>query len=157
VCPRCGGEYLASAELCGDCSLPLVWEGEAPGSSAEDGLVLAPGEGQVVLREAELAWARGLGKALAAAGIPHRLDPPGTRAAQGRGQAGSRWGVLVAEGDAPRAAAVDAEYARSELPDLGASELGPSLAEDRCPACGEPVAADAAECAECGLVFGPAQ
>lgn len=157
VCPTCEGEYLPSVEVCPDCRLPLVWEGEARKPPGDEGFVLAPAEGQVVLRETELGWAMGLGKALAAAGIPHRLDPPGARAAEERPGSGARWAVLVGAADASRAAEVDAEYARSELPDLGADGVCAAPSEDACPACGEPVAADAGECAGCGLVFGPAQ
>lgn len=159
VCPTCEGEYLPSVEVCRDCGLPLVWEGEARKPPGDEELVLAPAEGLVVLRETDLGWARGLGRALAAAGIPHRLDPPGTRAAEGRPGSGARWAVLVGSADAARATEVDAEYARSELPDLGVgpSELGAAPSEDCCPACGEPVLGDAGECAGCGLVFGPAR
>ncbi|HME69499.1 MAG TPA: hypothetical protein VKM54_06480 [Myxococcota bacterium] len=153
VCPGCESEYLPSVEVCRDCGLPLVWEGEARKTVGEDGLVLPPGEGLVLVRETELGWAIGLGKALARAGIPHRLDP-GTP-----GSAGVRWAVSVGAADAAGAAAVDADYARSELPELetAPSELGVAPPEDCCPACGEPVAGDAGECPGCGLVFGPAQ
>jgi hypothetical protein len=153
VCPGCEGEYLPSVEVCRDCGLPLVWEGDARKPRGGEGLVLPHGEGLVLIREAELGWAMGLGRALAGEGIPHRLDPA-TRAGSG-----ARWAVWVGAQNASRAAEVDAEYARSELPDVGAapSEQGVTPSEDRCPACGEALAADAGECAECGLVFGPAQ
>lgn len=153
VCPGCEAEYLPSLEVCRDCGLPLVWEGEACEPRGEEGLVLPPGESLVLVREAELGWAMGLARALAAEGIPHRLDPVP------RAVSGARWAVRVGAPDAPRAVAVDAEYARNELPDMSEapSELDATPSEDRCPACGEAFSGDAGECAECGLVFGPAQ
>ncbi|HYB12958.1 MAG TPA: hypothetical protein VEG67_05770 [Myxococcota bacterium] len=151
VCPSCEGEYLPTVEVCPDCRVPLVAEGEPRKTRGESELVLPPGEGLVVIREAELAWAVGLGEALAAAGIPHRLDPPGTRPGSS-----ARWAVRVAEADAPRAAALDADHARRELPQLAEDTPGSAASEDRCPGCGEPLAGDAGECTECGLVFGPA-
>jgi hypothetical protein len=153
VCPGCEAEYLPSVEVCLDCGLPLVSEGEAREPGWDKGLVLPPGEGLVLVREADLRWAVGLGRAFAEAGIPHRLDPAS------RTDAGLRWAVWVGAPDAPQAAAVDAEYARRELPEMNEapSELGAAPSDDRCPACGEALAADARECPECGLVFGPAQ
>jgi hypothetical protein len=150
VCPRCHSEFLPSVELCGDCGLPLVWEGEATEPHGDGGLVLSSREGLVLVREAELGWARGLAQALARAGIPHRLDPGPA------GGPGVRWVVSVGAADAVRAQAVDADYARSELPDLEDSHPPEaSASEDACPACGEPVGGDAAECPGCGLVFAP--
>ncbi|HYB11881.1 MAG TPA: hypothetical protein VEG67_00325, partial [Myxococcota bacterium] len=63
---------------------------------------------------------------------------------------------LVRPADAPRAAALDAAHTRSELRNLG-SELDGTALEGQCPACGEPLEPDAAECRGCGIVFGPAQ
>jgi len=149
VCPGCQSEFLPSVEVCGDCGLPLVWEGAADPRGDED-LVLSSREGLVLVREAELGWATGLAKALAREGIPHRLDPgaPGGPAV--------RWAVSVGAADADRAQAVDAAYARSELPDLqDAHPPEVSASEDACPACGEPVGGEAAECPGCGLVFAP--
>jgi hypothetical protein len=150
LCPGCGSEYLPSVEICGDCGLGLVWEGEVQWPRGEADVLLSR-EGLVRVREAELGWAMGLGKALARAGIPHRLDP----APPGSGSV--RWAVSVEEADAARAQAVDADYARSELPELEAvpSLVGAAGSEDACPACGEPVAGEASECTGCGLVFAP--
>jgi hypothetical protein len=151
VCPGCEAEYLPSVEVCRDCGVPLVWEGQTREPRGEYELVLPPGEGLVLVREAELSWAVGLGRALAEEGIPHRIDPVA--------RSGGRWAVSVDGPDAPRAAAVDAEYARGELPAMSEAPSEPEAtpSEDRCPACGEALAGDAGECAECGLVFGPAQ
>jgi len=158
LCRGCGGEYLPSVERCPDCGQPLVWEGEVAETPGEPELLLPPGEELVVVREAELGFATGLGQALAAAGIPHRLDPPGVRqaGAGGREVRSARWAVLVRAADAPRAAALAAAYTRSELRNLG-TELDGTALEGQCPACGEPLEADAEECRGCGLVFGPAQ
>jgi hypothetical protein len=150
LCPRCGCEYLATVEVCADCGLALVWEGEARDPQGED-LVLPSQEGLVRVREAELGWAMGLGKALARAGIPHRLDPVAPGGTSGR------WVVSVGEADATRAQEVDADYARGELPALEAAPAPPGAAgsEDACPACGEPVTEAVTECPGCGLVFAP--
>jgi len=166
LCPRCGEEFVPSAERCGDCGVALVLEGEAPPAPAEADAPplhddLSEADEVVPLREAEIAWARRLGDALRAAGVPHRVSPlPGAERGV-QAQWSGRWAVYVRRDDLERALRVDAERLRHEMPDLADAELAvrpvddPAAAEaGPCPACGADLGPDAAECPECGLVFG---
>jgi hypothetical protein len=154
TCPRCGEEYLASVATCADCGIPLGTGEPAPEPEPAD---LPPSAELVALRHAEVTWIEGLAEALAAAGIPSRVELPSERddrSVQGRGMGSFRCTLFVRSEDAAAAARVDADFARTQVPDLP-EEIDPgSTAEDACPGCGTPVVADAEECPECGLAFG---
>lgn len=167
ICPRCGEEFVPTAERCGDCGVALVLEGEAQAlaaaapeeeSPAHDDL--ADAEDLVPLREAEIAWARRLGDALRAARVPHRVTPLAGAERGVQAQWSGRWAVLVRREDLERAMHVDAERLRAEMPALEGGELVVRAADEAgdeggpCPGCGFELAADAEECPECGLVFG---
>jgi hypothetical protein len=154
VCPECGEEYLPTVLRCVDCGVSL--EAGAP-ARADEAAELPPAAQLVLVRSSSLAIAQGLSERLSEAGITHRIqvvpDAPGGDDERPR-PAAMPYGVYVREADAAEALAVDREYLRSQLPDLPAdAEAG---AEGGCPACGAPVAADAAECPDCGLaLLGP--
>jgi hypothetical protein len=59
--------------------------------------------------------------------------------------------VFVHAEDLARAREIEQRLLRESLHDLPTEP--DAHRDDACPACGEPLAADAAECAECGLVF----
>jgi hypothetical protein len=159
ICPRCGEEYVPTTERCIDCGLPLVLEGDAPGTAApaplaeERGTELDPAD-LVLVREAEIAWARRLAAALEAAGVPCRAAPIAAPGSGAQGAWSGRWGVYVRRDDAGVAAEVDAARLREEIPDLGGEAAhGGAAPESACPGCGHELASDAEECPECGLAF----
>jgi len=151
-CPECGEEYVSTAMLCAECRVPLV-SGESRGSApVED---LPPAAQLVCLRAATLAFARGLSEQLAHAGISHRIEAAhdeGEEVALRRPGANMPYGVYVRSEDVEAAAEVDREYMRQVIPDLevGAQEAS---GDEGCPACGAPLAPDAAECSDCGLTL----
>lgn len=149
VCPECGEEYLATVLVCADCDVSLVADAPARVATRE----LPPVEQLVCVREASLAIAQGLSDRLADEGITHRIQvqpSPEQDPSQPRRPGTMPYGVYVLEADAQAAAVVDRAYMRSQLPDLDAeAETG----NEGCPACGAPVAPDAAECPDCGLVL----
>jgi len=161
VCPSCRDEYLPQMSRCRECGVDLVYEDElvaAPRPDPDDALALAV-EG-VLLREAGAQWAGGLADALVAAGIACRIGATPAHEqgrAEGRAVASLPLGVFVGEADLAAARRIDAAFLREQVPDLADAAIiaaGESVdADEGCPACGEPVAADAHECPECGLVF----
>ena len=154
ICPRCGEEYVHTMERCVDCDVPLGTDAPAGFEAPPD---LPPTEQLVALRNAEVPWIEGLAHALAAAGIPSRVELPRheDQSVQSRGMGAIRCNIFVRPADALAAARVDAEFARTQVPDLPHDEAGEWGEGDACPGCGTEVASDASECPECGLSFGP--
>jgi ribosomal protein L40E len=152
ICPRCGEEYVHSAQTCAECGVALGFEAPAEPERLE----LGPAEGLVALRNAEVPWIEGLAQALAEAGVASRVELPteiDANRVQGRGTGALRCTLYVRSEDAAAAARVDAAFARTQVPDLP-EEADAGWGESQgCPGCGAPLAADAEECGECGLVF----
>jgi hypothetical protein len=152
ICPRCGEEYVHTAQTCADCGIPLGLD--AP--PEEEHLELPPADELVALRNAEVPWIEGLAHALADAGIPSRVELPRREddSVQSRGLGAVRCTIFVRPEDAQAAARIDAAFARSQVPDLPDAEAGEWGESEGCPGCGSAVDADASECPECGLSFG---
>lgn len=152
VCPRCGEEYIYTVQRCVDCDVALGSEGPAE----EAVLELPPSEQLVPLRNAEVPWIEGLAHALAAAGIPSRVELPRRedQSVQSRGMGAIRCNIFIRPEDATAAARIDAEFARTQVPDLPAAGAGEWGESESCPGCGTDLAADATECPDCGLSFG---
>ena len=147
ICPECGEEYVHAAIACVHCDVALVLPSAAVAREEE---TLAPAGELSLVRTASLAWVRRFSDRLGEAGIPHRIEA--VEVGGGRGPAtGSAYGVYVRSADVEHALRIDAEQLRSEIPDL--PEDAQAGHADGCPACGEPVAADASECVGCGLPF----
>jgi ribosomal protein L40E len=157
ICPRCGEEYVLTASTCADCGVPLGFEGPAAGEPAA-ALELPPTSELVPLRHAEVSWIEGLAAALAEAGIPSRVELPDEADLRGRvqraGTGAIRCTLYVRPEDAPAAARVDAEFTRTQVPDLPEDATSAWSEAETCPGCGTPLAPDAGECPECGLAFG---
>jgi hypothetical protein len=151
ICPQCGEEYVHTMQRCADCDVALGADAfvEAPV------LELPPSEDLVALRNAEVTWIEGLAHALAAAGIPSRVELPRRedQSVQSRGMGAIRCNIFVRPQDAEAAARIDASFARTQVPDMPEAESTWGEAE-ACPGCGTELAADASECSECGLSFG---
>jgi len=152
ICPRCGEEYVATVERCVECGVPLGAEGPGEPAPLEE---LPPLESLVALRNAEVSWIDGLAHALAEAGIPSRVElpPQDDRPVQGRGMGAVRCTIYVRREDAAAAARIDAEFARTQVPDLPEGTSAGWAEAETCPGCDSPVATDARECPECGLTF----
>jgi len=152
ICPRCGEEYVHTMQRCVDCDVPLG--SDAP--VAEAAIEMPPIEQLVALRNAEVAWIEGLAHALADAGIPSRVELPRRedQSVQSRGMGAIRCNIFVRPEDGPAATRVDAEFARTQVPDLPDAEAGEWGESESCPGCGTELGADATECPECGLSFG---
>jgi ribosomal protein S27AE len=153
ICPQCGEEYVHTVQRCVDCNVPLGLD--AP--EATPALDLPPSEQLVTLRNAEVSWIEGLAHALADAGIPSRVELPRRedQSVQSRGMGAIRCNLFVRQEDAEAAARVDAEFARTQVPDMPEDSESAFVDAEACPGCGAVLAADAIECAECGLSFGP--
>ncbi len=154
-CPECRAEYLWNATLCVECDVALVASG-ALGDAAAEGLPAA--SELVCVRAAAVGWARTLSDRLAAAGISHRIEITHDDEEEGsvrRPGANLPYGVYVRQDDVEAALAVDAEFMRSQIPDLPGDHEASLAAQDAesCPACGTALTSDARECPDCGLAL----
>ncbi|MEB2346634.1 MAG: hypothetical protein OZ948_18055 [Deltaproteobacteria bacterium] len=154
VCPRCGEEYVLTASTCVDCGVALGFEG--PTGAPDPGFELPPAADLVAVRHAEVSWIEGLAAALAEAGVPSRVELPteaDERRVQGAGMGAIRCTLFVRPADVAAAARIDADFARTQVPDLPEDARSAWDEAEACPGCEAPLAADAAECPECGLAF----
>jgi hypothetical protein len=151
-CPECRAEYVHAATRCADCDVSLVLEAELGSRPSRE---LPPIAELVLVRAATWGWIERLATRLAEEGIDCRVEPMQGQGRQPRSTSGPTCGCFVRPEDAERAAVVDAHFVRSEIPDLPdeAAEVEPGS----CPACGASNDPDAAECADCGLAFAPAE
>jgi len=152
ICPRCGEEYVHTATTCVECNVPLGLEAPPEDPAFE----LPPSEELVALRNAEVPWIEGLAHALAEAGVPSRVELPRREddSVQSRGLGAIRCTIFIRPEDGPVATRIDAEFARTQVPDLPDANAGEWGESDACPGCGNALASDATECPECGLAFG---
>lgn len=154
-CPECREEYLHTATVCAECDVALVLEDDLGDGDEDDGEGgLPPVSELVCIRASAVGWAMALSERLSDAGIPHRVqaatdDDEGSRNQPGRNLP---FGVFVLPDDEDLARRIDEEHMASEIPDLPDPDAD-GFGDDCCPACGEPVAADADECAGCGLAL----
>jgi hypothetical protein len=155
VCPECQVEHVQSATRCADCDVELVQPEEL---SAEAPRVdLPPASELEIVRVAPLPWIRALSDGLEQRGIPHRVEPatpedaPEGQSAAVFGDA-QLFGLYIEPPEAAAAREIDGGIAARVLPDEA-----PPLEEGEdevCPACSSPLASDAVECPDCGLVLG---
>lgn len=155
LCPECLCEFRASVEICSDCGVPLVHPDEVAEDVGDEDL---PGIGELVpIRVAAVPWIRGFSELLQDAGIAHRVGPPPEPAQKSGAERRSHdlgMALYVLPEDQERARVLDGEYLRSQIPDAGAEpEERQHDDGERCPACGESVSSDDAECGSCGLPF----
>jgi hypothetical protein len=154
-CPECGEEYVHSVQLCPDCGVTLVLEGEPMPVHEHE---LPPAEYLVRVRTATLVWARSFSDLLVEAGIPHRVEPEDDSVRVAGVPADAQLcSVFVRPEDRERVAELDAEHLRSQIPDMPEDFAGGSSEEGACPACGEPADLAAPECGSCGLAFRDAE
>ncbi|MBW2316527.1 MAG: hypothetical protein JRH10_20380 [Deltaproteobacteria bacterium] len=151
-CPECGEDFLHTTEVCSDCGVPLKLVSELEGPDAGAGL--PPASELALIRAEGPAWIDVLAAALRAADIPSRVEiiDPEQHGARS-GLTGSACGLFVREVDVVRAREIDAEVQREQIPDMPTEDVA-GEGEEGCPACGHAIAADDAECPDCGLFLG---
>ena len=154
ICPQCKGEYLATASECVECRVALVHPEQLASAEVED---LPPASELTCIRAASVAWTRALSERLSAAGIPHRVEAIREDADDDDDSVRKRpnFRVYVHPDDSGAAAEIDADFMRSQIPDLpdGHEISGGSQDVESCPACGERVSFDTRECPGCGLML----
>lgn len=147
LCPDCDTEYMPHVEKCADCGATLILP-EERGKTQAGKIRIADsgGETRVAVREGDLDWMKELHIVLKDAGIPASVHAD-TGCKKGCHGSGCR--LLVALADLEKAREAIEEYFMEMNPELRTSnEL---LRSGKCPACGSPVAEEAAECPDCGL------
>jgi hypothetical protein len=151
-CPECREEYVHSATLCVHCGVDLVPESEL--SDVDGSEDLPPVSELVCVRASSVGWAMALSERLVEAGIPHRIQAAGEEGEEGRGKPGQDlpYGVFVLEDDLEAATEVDAEHTEYQIPDIP-ENFDPLAESENCPACGDPIDAEANECGGCGLAL----
>jgi predicted amidophosphoribosyltransferase len=140
ACPSCGEEYQSWVSRCSDCDVALdIASGGVPAPTVP---AAPPAElRDLVLLHSEGAWyLRELAEALAAHDIPSRIE-----------KGAPALSLFVRRADLEAAREVAREFAEARLPALEADST--SHDPSGCPACGEPLAADASACGACGLEF----
>jgi hypothetical protein len=151
-CPQCRDEYLSTASVCAECGVPLVAE-NALADHAEAEL---PSVSELVcVRASSVGWAQALSARLAAAGISHRIEVTEDDSEDGsvrRPGVKLPFGVYVRAEDEEAAAAIDAEFTQSQIPDLPEGHA-PTEDPESCPACGSGTQAGSSECPDCGLAL----
>lgn len=149
ICPSCKGEFTLAVDRCSECDVDLV----APGG---DGDGFPPASELTCVRVAPVQWIEALSGALEQSEVPHRVEPltadqiPEGVEAVGTGEL---FGLFVDEAGVGPAREFDRAIAAQVLPEQDVDAL-PEGEVEACPACGEDLPADAAECPECGLAFG---
>ncbi|MGR3178904.1 MAG: hypothetical protein ACUZ8E_12700 [Candidatus Anammoxibacter sp.] len=105
-------------------------------------------DGWVVIKEESKEWIRELSNMLYENGISSRID-----VANGCdvGSCGCKFVLLVEKKDAETALAGIEEYYMLLHPEFKQSQEW--VDQDKCPACGFSVGADAKECSDCGLTL----
>jgi hypothetical protein len=157
ICPQCEAEYLATASECVECRVALVHPEQLASAEVED---LPRASELTCIRAASVAWTRALSGRLSEAGIPHRVEAIPEHAddddsVRKRPNFRLPCGVYVRPDDLRAAAEIDADFMRSQIPDLpdGHEMSGGSQDAESCPACGERVSFDTRECPGCGLML----
>ncbi len=152
ICPSCKGEFTLVVDRCSECDVDLV----APDSAMGDPDHFPPASELTCVRVAPAQWIEAVSEGLEQRDIPHRVEPvaPGDipEGVEVVGT-GELVGLFVADDGLAAAREIDQAIAAQVLPEQHAEPLPQGEAES-CPACGEELAADAAECPECGLAFG---
>jgi hypothetical protein len=156
ICPACRTEYLLVATRCADCDVELV-DASAVAAQDEARKAFPPASELDCVRVAPIQWIHALSEALQERGIDHRVEPASAAdAPDGQNPdvfgGAPLFGLYVSSEQASDAREIDGSIAAQVLPDEA-----PALAEgeqETCPACGAELAADATECADCGLPFG---
>ena len=154
ICPQCGDEYTLIPSECAECRVPLVFPDELAPEVAPE--AFPPTAELECVRIGPLPWTRALSGALEQAEIRHRVEPDLRSEAEGgidrsTFDGADVFGTWVRRPDIEAAQEIDkivfahVHGQEDDAPDAAADEV--------CPACQSPLAANALECPDCGLSF----
>jgi hypothetical protein len=156
VCPSCRGEFQDWVARCPDCDvalqlagavLPPQPVGELP--PARELTCIERGDPRALHEIAERLQAAGLSSRIASYPPDEKIRLGGPR---GSGVA-TTFGLYVRPADAEEATRLRTQLVQETLPEsVGHTVVAGTELHD-CPACGEPLAEGARECAACGLAF----
>lgn len=149
ICPSCKGEFTLAVDRCSECDVDLV----SPGADPDD---FPPASELHCVRVAPAQWIEALSHALEEQQVLHRVEPVSSESIPEGAPVvgtGALVGLFVADDGLEPARAIDGAIAAQVMPEQHVEEL-PEGEVEACPACGETLAPDAAECPECGLAFG---
>ena len=153
VCPECGDEYTLTASVCAECGVPLVDPGSVERPPEPEAFPEI--DALVCVRVGPLPWTRALSETLSEAEVEHRVERDERKPEDGgidpeRFGGELLYGTWVRPEDHERAVEIDrslfAHFEPEDQETVGGEEV--------CPACAEPIQAEALECAGCGLHFG---
>lgn len=160
VCPSCGGEFQQWVASCPDCAVPLALASAETlrADAAAPARELPPARELVCVERGDPRALHEIAERLQAAGFSCRIDaypPDEPIRLGGRRGAGvaTTFGLYVLPADAEAAREVRTQLVRESLPEAAGLELAAGGELSACPACGEPLAEAARECAACGLAF----
>jgi uncharacterized protein with PIN domain len=157
VCPDCRGEFQSWVERCPDCNVALQL-GSADALPAAPARELPPARELSCVERGDPRALHEIAERLQLAGISCRIDayPPDEPIRLG-GRRGSgvatTFGLYVRPADAERATELRTQHIQQSLPESVGYEVAAGTELHDCPACGEPIAETARECAACGLEF----
>jgi hypothetical protein len=160
ICPSCGGEFQQWVTSCPDCAVPLrAASADAPPPDPRAAArEFPPARELVCIERGDPRALHEIAERLQAAGVSCRIDayPPDEPIRLG-GRRGSgvatSFGIYVLPAEVDAATRLRTELVRESLPDAANLELASGSELSACPACGEPLADAARECAACGLAF----
>jgi hypothetical protein len=153
VCPECREEFTLVATECAVCAVTLVYPGDLEAEPTPEDFPEM--EALQCLRVGPLPWTRALSEALSQAGIGHRVERD-TRSEDEGGAGPDRFGgqevfgTWVRPEEHAQASEIDADLFAHLEPDNQEA----AGADESCPACGDPLPAEAVECPGCGIHFG---
>lgn len=149
ICPDCFTEYFPHIETCADCGAVLLLHEEnkrlQEGRKRLKDEIL---ENPVVMRDGDLNWLKELYDVLIDSGIPCVISADTACTNECRG---NTCRLVVSAKDAEQASKRINDYYMEIHPEIRSST---EMADQgKCPACGNPVRPDEAECRDCGLTL----
>jgi uncharacterized protein with PIN domain len=157
ICPAGHGEFQQRVTHCPDCgaALRLATSAEPPVRAVP---VLPPAHELSCIERGDPRALREIAERFQTAGISCRIDgyPPDEPirlgARRGSGVATS-FGLYVLPADVEKAARLRTQHLQQSLPEAAGYAVAAGTELHECPACGEPLAEAARDCAACGLEF----
>jgi hypothetical protein len=157
LCPDGHGEFQQRVTHCPDCgaALQLATSAEPPVRAVFE---LPPARELACIERGDPRVLHEIAGLLQTSGISCRIDayPPDEPIRLG-GRRGSgvatTFGLYVLPGDAEAAKRLHTQHLHQSLPEAAGYEVTAGTELHACPACGEPLAEAARDCAACGLEF----